>query len=141
MARSTAFALIPLRIAGIVLTFSGAIGLLLACLGVYGMVAYAVSLRLREIVIRAALGAGPGAITRLVAAQGLRPVLGGLAIGLAIALGAGQLLRALLVGVQPADPATALTVVLVLLASASVAILVPVRRAVGVDPAQVLRTE
>lgn len=87
------------------------------------------------------LGAGPGAITRLVAAQGLRPVLGGLAVGLVIALGAGQLLRAILVGVRPADPVTALTVVLVLLASASAAVIIPVRRAVAVDPAQVLRTE
>ena len=88
-----------------------------------------------------ALGAGRAAGTRLVAPQGMRPVLAGLALGLAMALGTGQLLRSLLVGVGSSDPPDALTVCAVLLASAAAALIIPVRPAVAVDPARVLRTE
>ena len=80
-------------------------------------------------------------MTRLVARQGLRPVAAGLALGLVAALGAARLLGALLVGVGPADPATLAVVAAVLLGSAAAAVVVPVRRAVRVDPARVLREE
>ncbi|MEJ7810730.1 MAG: ABC transporter permease [Gemmatimonadaceae bacterium] len=141
MSRATAFSLIPLRVAGSVLGFSGLVGLFLAALGVFGLVAYAVSLRAREIGIRVALGAPRAAVTRLVAAQGMRPVLAGLVLGLGVALGAGRLLRSLLVGIDTSDPVTLLVVAAVLLGSAAAALIVPVRRALRVDPAQVLRAE
>ncbi|HKG92762.1 MAG TPA: ABC transporter permease, partial [Gemmatimonadaceae bacterium] len=141
MGQAIAFSLIPLRVAGGVLGFAGAVGLLLASLGVFGLVAYAVSLRTREIGIRMALGAGRGAVARLVAVQGLRPVAAGLALGLAAALGAAQLLRGLLVGVAPSDPATLAAAAAVLLGSAAAAVVVPLRRAVRVEPARVLREE
>jgi putative ABC transport system permease protein len=104
-------------------------------------VAYAVSQRVREIGIRVALGAGRGAVTRLVALQGLRPVLVGLAVGLALSLVAARLLRGLLVGVGPSDPVTLALVAALLLATGAAALVVPVRRATAVDPARVLRGE
>ncbi|MFN2398634.1 MAG: ABC transporter permease [Gemmatimonadaceae bacterium] len=141
MTRATEFSLIPLRVAGSVLGFSGFVGLFLASLGVFGLVAYAVSLRTREIGIRMALGAGRAAVVRLVAFEGMRPVLIGLVLGLVAAFGAGQLLRRLLVGIGPSDPVTLVTVCAVLLVSAAAAVIVPVRRAVLTDPARVLRMD
>jgi ABC-type antimicrobial peptide transport system permease subunit len=141
MTHATQFSLIPLRVASTVLGFSGLAGLALASLGVFGLVAYAVSLRTREIGIRMALGAGPNAVARLLGAQGMRPVVVGLGCGLVIALGAGQLVRGLLVGIGPSDPVTLAFVCLVLLGSAGIALLLPVWRAVRVDPAIVLRAE
>jgi predicted permease len=141
MTRATGFSLIPIRVAGSVLGFSGFVGLFLAALGVFGLVAYAVSQRTREIGIRMALGAGRAAVTRLVVLQGMRPVLVGLALGLLAAAGAAQLLRGLLVGIGPFDPVTLATVPLVLLASAAAAMLVPARRAASVGPVRVLQAE
>ena len=103
-ARATEFSMIPLRVASAVLGFCGVVGALLAALGVFGLVAYAVSLRTREIGIRVALGAGRGALTRLVGLQAFRPVAIGLAIGLALSVALGGAIRGMLVGVQPIDP-------------------------------------
>jgi ABC-type antimicrobial peptide transport system permease subunit len=141
MTRATAFALIPLQVAGSVLAFSGLVGLWLASIGVFGLVAYAAAQRTREIGIRIALGAGRAAVTRLVVLRGLRPVLVGLTLGILAALGAGRLLRGLLVGIGPSDPITLLGVAALLLASGVAAVAIPVRRAVTVDPARVLRDE
>jgi ABC-type antimicrobial peptide transport system permease subunit len=141
MVSATSFSLIPLRVAAAVLGFAGVVGLLLACIGVFGLVAYAVSLRTREIGIRMALGAGPKAVLQLIAGQGLRPVAAGLVVGFALSLAAGQLLRGLLVSIGPNDPASMLLVTAVLFASAAAALWVPVRRAVRVDPANALRAD
>ena len=141
MAHATAFSLIPVQVAATVLGFAGAVGLILAVLGVFGLVAYAVSLRTREIGIRMALGAQSAALVRFIAKEGLGPVAIGLAIGLPAAIAAGSLLRGILIGVGPADPAVLLVVAAILLASAAAAMLVPLRRAVSVDPAMVLRQE
>jgi predicted permease len=141
MAHATAFALIPVQVAATVLGFAGAVGLILAGLGVFGLVAYAVSLRTREIGIRMALGAQPAALARFVAGEGMKPVLIGLAIGLPAAIGAGSLLRGILIGVGPADPVVLLLVAAILFASAAAAMVAPVRRALRLDPATVLRQE
>jgi predicted permease len=141
MSHATAFSLIPLQVAGAVLGFAGAVGLALATLGVFGLVAYAVSLRTREIGIRMALGAERWALARFVSGQGVRPVLVGLLVGLPIAVAGGTLLRRILVGVAPADPVTLLFIVIALLASAGAAFLIPLRRALRTDAARVLREE
>lgn len=139
--RTMGFSLIPLQVAGSVLGFSGLVGLFLAALGIFGLLGYAVTLRTREIGIRMALGARRGLVTRFVLGQGLRPVVAGAAVGLVAAFGLGGLLRGLLVGVSPLDPLTLTGVVVLLLATAAVAALVPVRRAVRIDPARVLRSD
>ena len=141
MAHATAFSLIPVQVAATVLGFAGAVGITLAILGVFGLVAYAVSLRTREIGIRMALGASEAALTRSIAGEGLKPVALGLAVGLPAAIGAGSLLRGILIGVRPADPVVLFLVAVVLLASAAVAMLAPVRRALRLDPMSVLRQE
>ena len=141
MTHATAFSLIPLQVAATVLGFAGAVGLTLAILGVFGLVAYAVSLRTREIGIRMALGAQQTALARFIAWEGLRPVAIGLGAGLPAAVGAASLLRGILIGVGPADPVVLAFVATTLLASAGAAMLAPVRRAVSVDPATVLRQE
>ena len=141
MARATEFSMIPLRVAGTVLGFCGVVGVLLAALGVFGLVAYAVSLRMREIGIRVALGAGRTALTRLVAIQALRPVGIGLMVGLVISAGLGRVIRGLLVGVRPVDPVSFGAAAAVLLAAGVVAIVQPLRRALAIEPAVVLRSE
>ena len=88
-----------------------------------------------------ALGAGPAVVLRLVTAQGLRPVLAGLVVGLGLSLVAGQLLRGLLVSIGPNDPASMMFVALILFSSAAAALWVPVRRALRVDPTSSLRAE
>jgi ABC-type antimicrobial peptide transport system permease subunit len=139
MSHATAFSLIPLQVAGAVLGFAGGVGLALASLGVFGLVAYAVSLRTREIGIRMALGAERSALARFVGRQGLQPVLIGLVVGLPMAMAGGALLRGILVGVSPGDPITLIAVGMALLLSAAAALLIPLRRALRVDPARVLR--
>jgi predicted permease len=141
MARATEFSMIPLRVASVVLGFCGVVGALLAALGVFGLVAYAVSLRTREIGIRVALGAGQGALVRFVGLEALRPVVLGLAAGLAVGAVLGGAIRGLLVGVQPADPVSLASAALLLLAAAALALVTPLRRALSVDPVAVLRTE
>ncbi len=119
----------------------GAAALLLASLGIYGVVAYSVGQRTSEMGIRMALGARPGAISGMVLRQGMAPVLAGLAAGVAGSLALGQLLGSLLFGVKATDPATMAGVVLVLAAVAALASWVPARRATRIDPAVALRGE
>ena len=133
--------MIPLRVAGAVLGFCGAVGVLLAALGVFGLVAYAVSLRGREIGIRVALGADRAALTRFVGLQAFRPVAIGLAIGLALSIGLGGAIRGLLVGIQPIDPISLISATLLLVAAAAAALITPLRRAFAIDPVGVLRSE
>ena len=116
-----------------------AFGLLLASVGIYGTVSYAVVRRTRELGIRMALGAEKRHVVRLVISDSLRPVLWGMAIGFVAALGAARVIRAILFGVSSFDPVSFLGVSTLLLAVASLAAYVPARRATRVDPAVALR--
>jgi predicted permease len=119
----------------------GLAGLLLAAIGVYSVMAYSVSLRMQEFGIRLALGATGGDIVRLVVRQGLLLACGGLAIGLVIAVPMTRLMRTLLFGVQPGDPASIVAAGLVLLAAAAIACYIPARRGMQADPIVTLRAE
>jgi putative ABC transport system permease protein len=117
------------------------VGSLLASVGVYGLLAYSVSLRTREIGIRKALGAGPNAVLMFLARHVLVVVLAGLAIGWAGALASTRLLASQLWGITPADPWTFVAVSLLLFALALLACLGPAHRAIAVDPTIALRSE
>jgi putative ABC transport system permease protein len=121
-------------------TFAGA-ALLLACLGIYGVISYTVARRTSEIGIRIALGAQPNQVSLLVLRQGLRPVLGGLLVGVAAALASGRVISSFLFGTEPGDPAAITTVVLTLLLVGFAACWAPARRACRVDPMTALRNE
>jgi predicted permease len=121
--------------------FFGMVALVLAVVGVYGVVSYSVAQRTREIGIRVALGAGRGQIRAMVLRQGLRATAIGIGIGLAGAAAVTRALGALLFGVSPMDPVTIGLVTLLLAATALVACLVPARRATRVDPLVALRCE
>jgi putative ABC transport system permease protein len=108
---------------------------------VYGVVSYGVSQRTREIGVRVALGAGRGDILRLVFRQGLIPVAAGAVIGMALAAGAGRVIRGALYGVSGLDPLAFLGMLGLLLVAASLATLLPARRAIRVDPAVTLRSD
>jgi predicted permease len=118
-----------------------AIALLLAALGIYGVLAYFVSQRSRELGIRLALGARPATLFRMVVGQGMRPVGVGAAIGLAGAVGVTTLMQSLLFGVTPVDPAAYGVATAVLAALAAAACAVPALRATRVDPLSALRDE
>jgi len=119
----------------------GMAAMLLAAVGIYGVVAYGIALRRRELGIRMALGARAGQVRRLVLYQGLRPVLLGLAAGVAAALAAGQLVRSLLFGVTASDGLTLAGVAATLTVVAALACLAPAHAASRIDPARVLRDE
>ncbi|HZF13520.1 MAG TPA: ABC transporter permease [Thermoanaerobaculia bacterium] len=112
--------------------------LLLAALGIYGVVSYTVAQRRREIGVRMALGARIADVLGLIAARGLRPVLWGLAVGIVLALFAGQLVRSLLFGMSASDPLTIAGVAAVLAGIAGLACLFPALDAARTDPASVL---
>ena len=118
-----------------------AAALLLAALGVYGVMAYAVAQRQREIGVRLALGAEPAGIRRMVLGEGGRLALVGLGIGLAGALLGGQLLGKLLFGVSPYDAPTLIAVPAVLGVVTMVASWLPARRAMRLDPVRAIRAE
>ena len=115
--------------------------LLLAALGIYGVVAYGVTLRRRELGIRMALGARAAEVRRMVLWQGLRPVTIGLICGLLGALAAGGLVRTLLFGVAPSDGLTLGVVMATLIAIATLACLLPAHSAARIEPSRVLRDE
>jgi putative ABC transport system permease protein len=117
------------------------VALVLAALGIYGVVAHAVAQRTHEIGVRMALGAAVGDVIGLVVRQGILPVAGGLAAGMAVALGVSRLLGSVLYGITPTDPVTYATVALVLAAVALVACAAPARRATRVDPLVAIRSE
>jgi putative ABC transport system permease protein len=118
-----------------------AVALTLAAVGIYGVVAYGVSQRTREIGIRMALGATPRGVTRLVAGQGAILAGAGIAIGVPAALLLARGMASMLFDTDPADPATIGAVALVLATAALTACLVPLRKALKVDPARALRSE
>jgi predicted permease len=129
------------RVAGQVLGLFGLIGLVIACVGVYGLVAFSVAQRTREIGMRVAMGARPADVLRLVLGQGARLVSIGAGIGLAFAFVLALALRSLLFGVAPWDPVTYIAVTVFLLVVALAASFVPARRATRVDPVVALRCE
>jgi ABC-type antimicrobial peptide transport system permease subunit len=118
-----------------------ATALVLAALGIYGVIAYSVVQRTREMGIRVALGARAEDVLRLVMRQGLTPVLIGLAIGLGAAAAGSRVLRSLLYGVAATDVATYAVVAGFLAAVAAAASYVPARRAARSDPMMALREE
>jgi predicted permease len=134
-------ALLPARLGGSVLGLFGLLGLALAAVGMYGVMAYSVAQRSRELGIRMALGADRGALIGLVLREGLRLALLGAVIGLAGAAGAAKLVKGLLYGVSAFDPVAFATVPVLLIAVAALAVYLPARRAAGVDPMRVLKTE
>ncbi|HYL38999.1 MAG TPA: ABC transporter permease [Bryobacteraceae bacterium] len=134
-------ALIGNRIIAQVVTVIGLFGLLLASTGLYGVIAYAVSRRTREIGIRMAIGADPEGVARLVLRQGMLLTLWGVAIGLVLALALSKLLGSLLVGVSSHDPMVFLLVPLILAGVSLLACYLPARRAARVDPLLALRQE
>ncbi|HET9210542.1 MAG TPA: ABC transporter permease [Thermoanaerobaculia bacterium] len=122
----------------LLLTALGTIGLLLAAVGIYGVIAYFVSQRTQEIGVRMALGATEGKVLSLVVWQAMRPVLLGLVVGLAGAAAAGRAIAGLLFGVSTTDPATFAGVILVLAAAALLASWLPAKRAARVEPTRAL---
>lgn len=129
------------RISAWLLGSFGAVGLTLGAIGLYGVLSYSVRRRTHEIGVRMALGARPGTVLAMVLRQGLALTGVGLAIGLAIAVAVGRLSASLLYGISGTDPVTFLVVPTVLVAAASVAIVLPARRAARVDPMVALRNE
>ena len=121
--------------------FFGGLALLLAAVGVYGVMAYGVARRTAELGLRMALGAGPAKIGWMVLRDGLVLIAAGLAIGLPLAVAAGRISSSLLYGIRPGDPlALALTVAL-LLVIGMVSVFVPARRASSIEPVEALRHE
>jgi len=133
--------LLPARIAGAVLGAFGLFGLLLASLGVYGVLAYAVSQRTREIGVRVALGAGGWDIVSLVLGEGMRLVAVGIGAGLVAALAVARLIRGFLYGLSPLDPLTFAGVACLFGAIAAIASYLPARRAARLNPVDALRAE
>jgi hypothetical protein len=130
----TSFALVMLSIAG-------GMALLLGVAGLYGVIAFAVSQRRREIGIRVALGARPAEVTRLFVRQGLQLAVIGASIGLAMMLLAGRLMTSLLFGVSAIDPATYAGVAAGLIGAALLACYVPAARAAALNPIDALRAD
>ena len=131
---------LPRLYATLVSLFASA-ALLLAAIGVYGVMAYTVAQRKREIGVRLALGAAPSGIRRLVLGRGVRLAAVGLAIGLAAAVALGRVIQSLLFGVSPFDATTLVAVPIVLGAMALVASWIPARRAMRLDPVRAMREE
>jgi predicted lysophospholipase L1 biosynthesis ABC-type transport system permease subunit len=129
------------RTLGLLSAFFGASALLLAAVGLYGVVSYSVTRRRTEIGIRIALGAARGQVVRLVLRDVGVIVLAGVALGAPLSLAAGRLVSKFLFGVQPGDPSTLALAALALAAVAAAAALAPARRAARLDPMTALRED
>ncbi|HEY6986820.1 MAG TPA: FtsX-like permease family protein, partial [Bryobacteraceae bacterium] len=125
----------------IILAIAGGIALLLGIVGIYGVIAYAVSQRTREIGIRMALGAQPAVLLRVLVRQGLLLAGAGAALGLVAAAGLTRLMSSLLFGISSLDPLTYAAVSALLMAAAVLASYLPARRAMAIDPVEALRAE
>jgi ABC-type antimicrobial peptide transport system permease subunit len=123
------------------LCLSGGIALFLGIVGIYGVIAYSVSQRTREIGIRMALGAQRGAVVRTFVQQGMWLSIMGIAIGLAVAFATMRFMSALLYGVSADDPMTYFTIACAVMIAALLTCYLPSRRAAAIDPMQALRAE
>ncbi len=141
LAAATSIVLLPQRVAAAVTGTLGVVGLLLAAVGLYGVIAYSMSQRTREIGIRMALGADRKSVLGLVIGEGFRLVGVGIAVGVALAFGATRFMQPFLFGVSPVDPLTFGGITVGLAFIALLASYFPARRAAGADPAVVLRQE
>jgi putative ABC transport system permease protein len=140
MAENINAALFTEKLAATMLAVLGAVALLLAALGLYGVMAYAVAERRHEIGIRIALGARPGDVVVMVVKQGMALTLVGLAVGMAAALAVTRVVAAALVQVSATDPLVFAGALLFLAAVAALASYLPARLAAGIDPNQALRS-
>jgi putative ABC transport system permease protein len=138
---SIAFGLSPQRVAASVAGSLGIVALVLTAIGIYGVTAYAVTRRTREIGIRIALGARPAAVVGLVLRQGLGTALAGVAVGAVLAAGAAKAMAGALYGVSFIDPLAWTSSIALLVSVSALANIVPARRASIVDPTQALRSE
>jgi putative ABC transport system permease protein len=125
----------------VMLAISGGMALLLGVIGIYGVIAYTVAQRRREVGIRMALGAQAGAVQRMFVRHGLLLCAFGVAVGLVSAASLSRLMSSLLFGVAPLDPITYLATPAVLFVVVTAACFIPARRAAAVDPAETLRSE
>ena len=141
MAELASNTIAPQRVVAILLALFAAIALVMAAVGIYGVISYSVSQRTREIGIRMALGAGRGDILRMAIREGLRLALSGIAIGIASGLFLTRLLSSVLYGISPSDPRVFAVVTTLLGGVALFACYVPARRAARVDPLVALRHE
>ena len=123
------------------LTIFAGVALLLAAVGIYGLMAYSVQQRTQEIGIRMALGAGPEKVRSMVVRQGMTLALIGVAIGVAAALALARLMTSLIFAVKPWDPVALAVVTCVLIVVSLFAAYIPARRAARVDPLTALRGE
>jgi putative ABC transport system permease protein len=131
----------PARLRTMLLAIFGGIAVLLAAVGIYGVVSYSVAQRVHEMAIRLALGASPGGLLKLVVGKAMLMVLAGLALGWAAALALTRVLASLLYDTSPTDPVTWVAAGALLAAAALLACYVPARRAMRVDPMVALRYE
>ncbi|HKU75301.1 MAG TPA: FtsX-like permease family protein, partial [Pyrinomonadaceae bacterium] len=129
------------RFSMIVLVSFAALALLLAALGIYGVISYLVGQRTHELGIRLALGAGRNDILRLILTHGMKMAISGVVVGLIAAFALTRLMSTMLFGVRPTDPATFAIIAFVLLVVALLACYLPARRATKVDPLTALRTD
>ena len=133
--------LLPMRASAWLVSGVGVVAMALAAIGLYGVIAYSVARRTREIGIRMALGAQPGEVVRMVMRQGLLVAGAGLAAGCALAIAAARAIAGALYGITAADPVSWLAAAALLLAVSALANFVPARRASRVDPTAALRIE
>lgn len=129
------------RFASLLATLLSAIALLLACIGIYGILSYSVAQRTSEIGIRTAIGAGRGQVMGMVLADGFKSVLPGVAAGFLLSLILTPLLGGLLFGVKPGSLANYAVISLIVLLVSALAALLPARRAMKIDPLTALRYE
>jgi putative ABC transport system permease protein len=139
MSRLVKDAMLTSALASSMMSFLGLLALVLAAMGIYGVVSYAANQQVREFGVRLALGAAPLDLLRLVAVRSLTLIGTGVALGLAGAAGIVRLMRGLLYGVTPSDPATFAGALGLLAAVAAIACLIPARRAMRTDPVSVLK--
>lgn len=141
MEQNLGLSLMPARVGAMLASGFGGLGTLLAAIGLYGVIAFSVTRRTREIGLRMALGARPGEVLQMIMRQGFAIVAIGVVAGCALAAGAAMALRGLLYGISPFDPIAWGLALTAMLAAAAFANFVPARRAMRVDPITALRIE